>query len=97
MNYIFLITALILLAIISIPVHSQNSSLPVKSINIQKDIDELDVYFQNMTEKQRQEKGSGYKPYNRWKWFIERRLDNTGKIPFGHRWNTFLDISKNGE
>ncbi len=34
--------------------------------------------------------GSGWKPFNRFKWFYEERLSEDGTIPIGARWNAFL-------
>jgi hypothetical protein len=36
-------------------------------------------------------KGSGWKPFNRWLWFTERRIDpQTGEVPAGARWQAYL-------
>jgi hypothetical protein len=36
------------------------------------------------------EKGSGWKPYNRFKYFMEQRMQGAEEIPAGARWNAFL-------
>ena len=37
-------------------------------------------------------KGSGWKPFNRWLWFYEPRVDpTTGFVPTGARWQAYLD------
>jgi len=36
------------------------------------------------------EKGSGWKPYNRIKYFMEQRIQGEEEIPAGARWSVFL-------
>lgn len=36
-------------------------------------------------------KGSGWKPFNRWVWFYGRRVDESGYVPTGARWQAYLD------
>lgn len=35
-------------------------------------------------------KGSGWKPFNRWAWFYGSRVDESGFVPAGARWEAFL-------
>ncbi len=37
-------------------------------------------------------KGSGWKPFNRWVWFYEPRIDESGYVPAGARWDGFLQM-----
>ncbi len=36
--------------------------------------------------------GTGYNPYQRWKWLTENRLDENGEIPHLARWQAFKEI-----
>jgi len=59
----------------------------------------LDNYYEenyfSKGRKKTEMSGSGYKPYQRMKWFYEKRADENGEIPFLKRWNAFIDSKKN--
>lgn len=37
-------------------------------------------------------KGSGWKPFNRWAWFHGQRVDESGFVPAGARWDAYQDM-----
>ena len=39
-------------------------------------------------------KGSGFKPYNRWAWFYGQRIDESGFVPQGVRWQAYLEMQR---
>lgn len=63
---------------------------------IQQMIDAFDEYWENRTPG----KGTGYKQFMRWRWFIENRLDENGEFDPAARWRAWEEKQRmfpNGE
>ena len=92
LNY-SLIVVLCLLS--SVSLFSQNTRIPERQIDVESELVRFRNFFDRLSEEEITQKGSGYKPFKRWEWFISKRTDTGGTIPFGARWNVFQDILEN--
>lgn len=63
-----------------------------RNIAVVDEINRWDAHFNKMPDEQRLAKGSGYKQFKRWEWYITRRLNDDGTYPQGARWNAYVDM-----
>ena len=95
------IVILVSCLIISSEIHSQPFPFNVNDINkpsgelVQDAIQYLDNYYEgnffSKGIKKTEMSGTGYKPYQRLKWFYELRANEEGVIPYLKRWNSFME------
>ena len=99
------IVILVSCLIISSEIHSQPFPFNVNDINkpsgelVQDAIQYLDNYYEenffSKGIKKTEMSGTGYKPYQRLKWFYELRANEEGVIPYLKRWNSFMESKEN--
>jgi len=95
--WITLLIGLPLLILASLTVQRKSSvndikKVRVRNITVMDEINHWNAYFYQMPDEQRLAKGSGYKQFKRWEWYITRRLNEDGTYPQGARWNAYVDI-----
>lgn len=70
---------------------------PTGSVSMNDWLEKMGAHYEAHPEL-KQTKGSGWKPYNRFKWFYEQRMLNGEDIPVGARWNAVqqkLELERN--
>lgn len=81
----------ILLMLCGTVLFGTDSRLSVQRINLQQTVKQFESYYSSLSDSQRTVKGSGYKPFKRWEWFVSARLNPDGTFPAGARWNVFQE------
>lgn len=66
--------------------------IPVRKTNVQRALDQYTRYYSRLSAADRNMRGSGYKPFKRWEWFLQSRMLADGTYPVMARWNTFQDV-----
>lgn len=99
------IVILISFLIISVNIYSQPYPFRLNDVSkppgelVQDAIQYLDNYYQenffSKGIKKTEMSGTGYKPYQRLKWFYELRANEDGEIPYLKRWNSFVESKAN--
>ncbi|MFQ5636748.1 MAG: WD40/YVTN/BNR-like repeat-containing protein, partial [bacterium] len=81
-----------LVALHAISAFAQGQRIPERSIDIQEILNQYDEYFSSRTDEQNSARGSGFKPFKRWEWFVTPRAFPGASLNTGARWNAFQDI-----
>lgn len=87
---VFLLCFFILIS--SISAFSQTRRFKERRVDVRQGLERFRSYFSSRSRSTNFARGSGFKPFKRWEWFMKPRMEADGTVPAAARWNAFQDI-----